>query len=453
VLLGNGNFVVTWHLGPSAEATRSGDSDGIFCQIYQPSGSNITGSVSVNSRDTNNEWNPSVAALGDSGYVICWQSGLWDTGHGDIYGQIFDVSGNKYGNEFLINSDTSGHQNNPSVLALCSGGFAVFWVNRENKISYQLFSNNYAKIGNEHSINIINKNIKHFNVTLLHNNNIAISWSKYKDTYISILDSHFNQIVSNFKIGKNNFFSDFVKTTIFSDSGFIVCWQDYNKEILGRYLLNEPRIIELNEFILNYPDNDATLNTINPTFRWECANEMQVLYPEEIVYTIILSEEENFLEKQIYSTTADTIFTLNGLSAGQTYFWKVLAKNIVGDSIWSSSINGFFIDHDATALEEKTKNKPESFLLYSNYPNPFNPETTIKYILPADKVFYDVNIKIYDSLGQLVLILINEQQKPGVYRVKWNGQNAFRQAMPSGLYFCVLKASQFQAIQKMLLVK
>ena len=98
-------------------------------------------------------------------------------------------------------------------------------------------------------------------------------------------------------------------------------------------------------------------------------------------------------------------------------------------------------------------NKSQTFELYSNYPNPFNPETTIKYNLPADQSVYQVKIKIYDALGQLITTLINEPQNPGMHTVKCNGKNGIGQTMPSGIYFCVVEAGQFNSTQKMLLVR
>ena len=96
---------------------------------------------------------------------------------------------------------------------------------------------------------------------------------------------------------------------------------------------------------------------------------------------------------------------------------------------------------------------PKHFKLYPNYPNPFNPETTIKYTLPTGQASYHVIIKIIDALGRVVMTLKNEQQKPGLYTVKWNGQNAAGISLSSGVYFCVLQADQYRAIQKMLLVR
>jgi hypothetical protein len=108
---------------------------------------------------------------------------------------------------------------------------------------------------------------------------------------------------------------------------------------------------------------------------------------------------------------------------------------------------------DPTDIETDLKVVPGQFKLYANYPNPFNPETTIRYNLPADQSSYRVIIKIYNTLGELIITLRDEQQRPGMYQLTWDGRNTQGQAVPSGVYFLTLEAGNFKASQKMLLVK
>ena len=159
---------------------------------------------------------------------------------------------------------------------------------------------------------------------------------------------------------------------------------------------------------------------------------------------------KTIIDSPIYNTQ----FIPDSLVPGATCFWKVMAKNIAGDSLWSSETNGFFVSHDATGIKhQNSNNKLQTFELYPNYPNPFNPETTIKYALPTDQSVYQVKVKIYDALGRLISTLSNEPQNPGLHSVKWNGKNSSGQSMPSGIYFCEVKAGQFKATKKMLLVR
>lgn len=115
----------------------------------------------------------------------------------------------------------------------------------------------------------------------------------------------------------------------------------------------------------------------------------------------------------------------------------------------------FYIDPDeqeATAIDDKTV-QPEKFALQQNFPNPFNPETTIRYTLPSDLQNYEVTIKIYDVLGRLVLVLVKTTQGPGSYSVVWNGRDAHGNAVPSGVYLYTISAGSFTETKKMILIK
>jgi len=92
---------------------------------------------------------------------------------------------------------------------------------------------------------------------------------------------------------------------------------------------------------------------------------------------------------------------------------------------------------------------PASFAL-DNYPNPFNPATEIRYQLPEA---VEVQIVVYNLLGQKVQTLVNGRQQAGAYTVRWEGVNEQNQAVPSGMYFLRMKAGKFVADRKLLLLK
>jgi hypothetical protein len=95
---------------------------------------------------------------------------------------------------------------------------------------------------------------------------------------------------------------------------------------------------------------------------------------------------------------------------------------------------------------------PSAVKLYANYPNPFNPETVIRYTVPDASASYGVTLKIFNVLGQEIATLVHEQKSAGYYEVKWNAQ---RQS--SGVYFYQLSVSDgsktFKDIKKMVLMK
>ncbi len=97
---------------------------------------------------------------------------------------------------------------------------------------------------------------------------------------------------------------------------------------------------------------------------------------------------------------------------------------------------------------------PTAFSLHQNFPNPFNPETHIRFDIP--KVSNDgvlVSLKIYNITGQLVRTLLNEKREAGVHTVTWDGKNDLGQPAASGTYFYTLIAGEFKSSQKMIMVK
>ena len=85
-----------------------------------------------------------------------------------------------------------------------------------------------------------------------------------------------------------------------------------------------------------------------------------------------------------------------------------------------------------------------------NYPNPFNPTTKISYSLPAAGL---VKIVIYNTLGQQVRVLINQEQEAGQYNIEWNSRNDHNQRLSSGVYILRMEAAEFVKDKKLMLLK
>ena len=93
---------------------------------------------------------------------------------------------------------------------------------------------------------------------------------------------------------------------------------------------------------------------------------------------------------------------------------------------------------------------PHAFNLYNNYPNPFNPVTTLRYDLPEDAL---VNITIYDIMGRIVRTLINSQQNAGFKSIQWNATNDAGSPLSAGLYLYKIQADNLVQTRKMVLLK
>ncbi|MFB0516720.1 MAG: T9SS type A sorting domain-containing protein [Candidatus Neomarinimicrobiota bacterium] len=99
---------------------------------------------------------------------------------------------------------------------------------------------------------------------------------------------------------------------------------------------------------------------------------------------------------------------------------------------------------------EPTSNVPAAFYMESNYPNPFNPVTTICYDLPQAS---DVSLVVYDILGRKIVRLVDGHMRAGYHHVVWNGRDADGREVTSGLYIARLVTPDYTKSIKMLLLK
>ena len=106
--------------------------------------------------------------------------------------------------------------------------------------------------------------------------------------------------------------------------------------------------------------------------------------------------------------------------------------------------------YEASTLSNQAETVPVYFNAVQNFPNPFNPLTTLKYDLLEDSF---VEIKIYDMLGNLVNNLVNQNQMQGYKSVQWNATNNQGQPVSTGLYFYTIQAGDYIQTKKMLLLK
>jgi len=149
-------------------------------------------------------------------------------------------------------------------------------------------------------------------------------------------------------------------------------------------------------------------------------------------------------------TTRDTTFSLdeNIFQKGKHYI-GILKTTDGKDTI--DATNQFDWNTTTTGVEDKVGNVPKEYTLSQNFPNPFNPSTSIQYGLPARST---VRLVIYNVLGQVVKELINIEQPAGIQAIVWNSN------VTSGLYFYRLEATsldnpskRFVETKKMLLLR
>jgi hypothetical protein len=93
---------------------------------------------------------------------------------------------------------------------------------------------------------------------------------------------------------------------------------------------------------------------------------------------------------------------------------------------------------------------PATFTLYQNFPNPFNPITTLRYDLPSDAM---VTLTVFDMLGREINQLVNTTQEEGFKSVQWDGTDSMGRPVSAGVYLYQIRAEEFVQTKKMVLLK
>jgi len=114
------------------------------------------------------------------------------------------------------------------------------------------------------------------------------------------------------------------------------------------------------------------------------------------------------------------------------YFYRLKQIDIDGSTTYSSEVKIF------------VGQKPQVYDV-KNFPNPFNPSTTIRYELPESG---NIKLSIYDITGQLVKTLVDDYRDAGIYEVLFDGSQ-----LASGIYISVLQGNGFKVVRKMQLIK
>jgi len=187
---------------------------------------------------------------------------------------------------------------------------------------------------------------------------------------------------------------------------YIVVWMT-DKSFFSEDLRNSPAQREIIPGLTTHPDviSDTLNRTFNPNEKW--------------IFRMLAVKEDKY-------------------ESGWSNFCELEPQQ-------SSGGNGGVI----TGTEEE-QSLPKTFALYQNFPNPFNPTTTIAYDLPKAT---QVELTIYNMRGQRIRTLVQGQQEAGNHQVVWDGRNFSGEPVASGIYLYVISTPEFRQIKKCLLMK
>jgi|GEM_PF-2761361 len=229
---------------------------------------------------------------------------------------------------------------------------------------------------------------------------------------------------------------------------------DWNGCAQIQVIVNDTELSDTTEFILivnafNDPPAafslisplDSTLNSTDTVmvFQWEASTDAD---KDSLIYTLHL-EGGDF--EYVFHTDTNYV-NLNVLDVEIPFdvdvHWTVYVFDGT-DTTWSNETWQFSVSREVGI--KLGKSLPHSYALQQSYPNPFNPITTIQYIIPKTS---QVTLAIFNMRGQLIEKLVDQKQGPGYYSVQWNASR-----FSSGVYFYRIQADGFQQVKKCLLVK
>jgi hypothetical protein len=171
------------------------------------------------------------------------------------------------------------------------------------------------------------------------------------------------------------------------------------------------------------------------TLRWAPA-------PVATTYRVQLSAAIDFstLEKDT-TGLVDTSLSVSGLAWNKIYNWRVRASNGSGTGPWSPT----FRFKTTVQTDVDVQSLPATFSLSQNFPNPFNPETHVRFTVPRES---SVRITVFDVLGREQAVLIDGDLPAGVYTVRWDASG-----VASGMYILRMQSGDFTETRRMLLLR
>ncbi|CAN5389652.1 hypothetical protein BH10BAC5_BH10BAC5_10940 [soil metagenome] len=220
------------------------------------------------------------------------------------------------------------------------------------------------------------------------------------------------------------------------------------------------RGVTMNSYNLIAPSNLSTIvtsgNSSTPvTFSWNPSNPSPtVTYKLKLKKAVAGSLDNIYVSdnngvntfKTFRTSFLDSLALQFGTTAGDsvTCTWRAWAYNGV-DSAGSVETYVVRFRRDPVGITQISTVVPEQFALYSNYPNPFNPSTIIKFDIAKTS---DTKLRVFDMLGKEVSLLVNKTLTAGQYAVDFNAAS-----IPSGVYFYRLETPDFVVTKRMMLVK
>ncbi len=398
----SGDFMIAW--------SRYSDTPGdILAQLYSHDGAAVGGNFRVNDEGEKSSFDsPSIAVDGSGTFVISWSSYAND--HDAVFVQRYLQDGSALGSNFEVNDSESEWRRNAVVATAFGGDFIIAWTDGRNgggDVYVQRFDSSGVAIGENFQANDTRQG-RQRNPSIASDSigNFVVVWddgrneNHWPDIYAQRYAKDGSPIGANFKVDENDADAAQRNPVVACDEGgnFIIAWQ-------------ESRAGDEDCFAQRY-SSDGT--PIGRNFRMTSSGEKQQRAPAVKLWNdrIFCAWEDN--------------------KAGGTAY-----------DIWANVQDW----NNPVGLGEREELQiPTTFTLFQNFPNPFNPTTTIVFHLPKSEF---TTLTIFNTLGREVAVLVSEELPAGEYRFTWRAP----EGLASGVYAYRLTAGGFTLVRKMILLR
>lgn len=468
VATGAGNAVIAWI------DYRNGFPD-IYAQLVDPSGTPLwtDGGMPVDTVENNDNGagSPVMTRDGAGGVVLAWLS-FRNGGNNDILAQRFTAAGValwKANGVFVSNA--AGDQFNPVVCGDGEQGVIVAWMDSRNGVDVDIYAQKIDRNGEPGSANPTIVAVR--DIANDQGGKVRLLWTA------SQLDVAPKTVIHSYsiKLGVKNtsvmgkkasqgpgtpdpIFWQEVVTQVADWSGaysaVVPTVADSGLQGIPRYYFQVRAVSDSGRFWESNIDSGYSVDNIPPVGVGGASisalpNGTVVLQwnkdridPDLMGYSVHRSATPGFKPGPTTLLTLTTDSTYKDLLAlaNQDYYYLVVGVDVHGNSgLPSAELHKAAV---ISSVEEEVV--PKEFALRRNYPNPFNPSTTIEFSLANDG---RAVLKIYNVLGQELAVLFDQEGVAGrVYRAQFNAS-----ALTSGMYVAVLESGGLRLLQKMTLVK
>ncbi|MES2678088.1 MAG: tandem-95 repeat protein, partial [Pseudomonadota bacterium] len=235
--LPDGGWLVSW-----TSYGQDGSGWGVYAQRYDQSGVAVGNEFAVNSYTSASQYGSAISATNDGGFIVAWASDKQDDSYEAVYFQRYDLDGNKDGGETQVNTYTFRAQLNPAITTLQDGSFIIVWQSDiEDGSGYGVYLQHYSsegiKIGDETQVNIFtNSDQSNPTIASLADGGFIIAWDSgnLDDVYFQRYSANGTKIGDETRANTNAAYGQFKPQIAGLKNGeWVISWTSYAQDDSG----------------------------------------------------------------------------------------------------------------------------------------------------------------------------------------------------------------------------